>query len=65
MGFKLIAMDLDGTLNNDQKTIDLKTQEALMAAQRAGVKLTLASARPLPGLFRERPRCGCRTMAAF
>ena len=54
MGYKLIAMDLDGTLNNDQKAIDLQTQEALMAAQRAGIQLALASARPLPGLFRER-----------
>ena len=54
MGFKLIAMDLDGTLNNDQKAIDLPTLEALMAAQRAGIRLALASARPLPGLFRER-----------
>ena len=54
MGYKLIAMDLDGTLNNDQKAIDLQTLEALMAAQQAGIQLALASARPLPGLFRER-----------
>ena len=54
MDFKLIAMDLDGTLNNDQKTIDAQTLEALMAAQEAGIKLALASARPLPGLYKER-----------
>ena len=48
MNYELIAMDLDGTLNNDQKTIDLPTLEALMAAQQAGIRLALASARLLP-----------------
>ena len=54
MQYKLIAMDLDGTLNNDQKTVDPPTREALMRAQAAGIRLMLASARPLPGLYRER-----------
>ena len=54
MKYKLIAMDLDGTLNNDQKVITEKTKEALMAAQRKGIRLALASARPSPGLFKER-----------
>lgn len=54
MKYKLIAMDLDGTLNNVQKQITEQTKEALMEAQRKGVRLALASARPSPGLFRER-----------
>ena len=54
MKYKLIAMDLDGTLNNDQKIITEKTKSALMAAQKAGIRLALASARPSPGLFKER-----------
>ena len=54
MRYKLIAMDLDGTLNNDQKAIDAPTREALRAAQAAGARLALASARPLPGLYKER-----------
>lgn len=54
MPVKLIALDLDGTLKNDQKQITPKTREALMAAQRSGVRLALASARPSPGLFKER-----------
>jgi len=54
MGYKLIAMDLDGTLNNDQKVITEKTKSALMAAQKHGIRLALASARPSPGLFKER-----------
>ena len=54
MEYKLIAMDLDGTLNNDQKIITEKTKAALMAAQEKGIRLALASARPSPGLFKER-----------
>ena len=54
MEYKLIAMDLDGTLNNDQKIITEKTKAALMAAQKRGIRLARASARPSPGLFKER-----------
>ena len=54
MEYKLIAMDLDGTLNNDQKIITEKTKQALMDAQKAGIRLALASARPSPGLYKER-----------
>ena len=54
MEYKLIAMDLDGTLNNDQKIITEKTKAALMVAQKQGIRLALASARPSPGLFKER-----------
>lgn len=54
MSCKLIAMDLDGTLNNDKKHITEKTKAALMDAQRQGIRLALASARPSPGLFKER-----------
>lgn len=54
MEYQLIAMDLDGTLNNDQKIITEKTKAALMAAQEKGIRLALASARPSPGLFKER-----------
>lgn len=54
MEYKLIAMDLDGTLNNDRKVIAEKTKAALMAAQKRGIRLALASARPSPGLYKER-----------
>ena len=54
MKFKLIAMDLDGTLNNSQKHITEKTLSALVQAQQQGIRLALASARPSPGLFKER-----------
>lgn len=54
MEYRLIAMDLDGTLNNDEKRITPRTVDALMEAQRRGIRLALASARPSPGLFKER-----------
>lgn len=54
MKYRLIAMDLDGTLNNDEKRITPRTRDALMAAQAASIRLALASARPSPGLYRER-----------
>ena len=54
MKYKLIAMDLDGTLNNDEKQITEITRAALMDAQKQGIRLALASARPSPGLYRER-----------
>ena len=54
MDYKLIFLDLDGTLNNDEKHITERTFSALMAAQQQGVRIALASARPSPGLFKER-----------
>ena len=54
MNIKAIFLDLDGTLNNDQKVITPRTKAALMAAQEKGVRIALASARPAPGLFKER-----------
>lgn len=54
MQYKLIAMDLDGTLNNDEKRITEKTKQTLMDAQKRGIRLALASARPSPGLYKER-----------
>ena len=50
---KAIFLDLDGTLNNDQKVITEKTRAALMEMQEQGVCLVLASARPSPGLYKE------------
>lgn len=53
MRYKMIALDLDGTLNNDQKVITQKTRDALIAVQKQGVIVVLASGRPTPGLKRE------------
>lgn len=48
---KLIIMDIDGTLTNNDKIITKKTKDALIRAQEAGAKLVLASARPTSGLI--------------
>lgn len=53
MNYKLIALDLDGTLNNDEKQITKKTRDALIAVQKQGVVVVLASGRQAPGLRRE------------
>ena len=47
---RLIALDLDGTLTNDEKVITPRTYDALMAAQRRGIKVCLASGRPPYGM---------------
>lgn len=51
--YKLIALDLDGTLKNSKNKITPKTKEALIKAQQQGVKIVLASGRPTPGLRHE------------
>lgn len=50
MGIRAIALDIDGTLTNDQKQITPRTKRALMDAQAAGIKLILSSGRPVHGL---------------
>lgn len=50
MKYKLIALDLDGTLTNDEKVVTPRTREALMEAQRRGVTVVLASGRPTQGI---------------
>lgn len=50
MAIKAIALDIDGTLTNDEKVITPRTREALLAAQRAGITVILASGRPVQGL---------------
>ena len=48
--YSIIALDLDGTLTNSEKIITLRTFDALMKAQREGVRLVLASGRPTFGI---------------
>lgn len=52
MPIKAIAMDIDGTLTNDEKVITPRTRERLLEAQESGIKLLLASGRPAQGLKR-------------
>lgn len=50
MDKKIIFLDLDGTLTNDEKKITPKTKEALMDIQKRGHIVALASGRPTPGM---------------
>ena len=46
MTYKMIVLDLDDTLLQDDHTISPRTKKALMDAQELGVKVVLASGRP-------------------
>ncbi|MGL4853549.1 MAG: Cof-type HAD-IIB family hydrolase [Phocaeicola sp.] len=50
MKYKLLVLDLDGTLTNKQKEITPKTLQTVMKAQELGVKIVLASGRPTYGI---------------
>ena len=47
---KVLALDLDGTLTNDQKLVTPRTRAALDAAIAKGVTVVLASGRPTAGI---------------
>lgn len=48
--YKIIVLDLDGTLTNSKKEITPKTKQALIRLQEAGKKVVLASGRPTGGI---------------
>ena len=50
MKYKLLVLDLDGTLTNAKKEITPRNREALIRVQQQGVKLILASGRPTFGI---------------
>ncbi len=50
MTIKAIALDIDGTLTNDEKGITPRTKRTLLKAQESGIRLILASGRPVQGL---------------
>lgn len=49
---KLICIDVDGTLVNNFKRITKRTLNTLLMAQNSGIKVAIASGRPLSGLRR-------------
>ena len=50
MKYKLIVLDLDGTLTNSKKVITARNREALIRVQEQGIRLVLASGRPTYGI---------------
>ena len=51
MRYKLIAIDLDGTLTNDKKEVTPYTQQVLQKAAESGAIVALASGRPMLGIL--------------
>ena len=51
MKYKILVLDLDGTLTNKKKEITEHTCETLIRAQEAGIKIVLASGRPTYGIM--------------
>ena len=51
MKYKLLVLDVDGTLLNSNKEITARTQAALLKVQQMGIHIVLASGRPTNGVM--------------
>ena len=51
MKYKMLVLDVDGTLLNDEKEISKRTLTTLLKVQQMGVRIMLASGRPTYGLL--------------
>lgn len=51
MKYKLLVLDVDGTLLNDEREISKRTLAALLKVQQMGARIVLASGRPTYGLM--------------
>ena len=51
MKYKMLAVDLDGTLTNNKRQITPHTLNTLLTLQQKGVKIVLASGRPVYGIL--------------
>ena len=58
--YRVIALDLDGTLTNHDKVVTPKTQDCLLKAQAHGAIVVLASGRPTYGI---KPVADCLRLA--
>ncbi|PKF61033.1 Cof-type HAD-IIB family hydrolase [Psychromonas sp. psych-6C06] len=62
---KLIALDMDGTLLNQEKLISKRNCDAIKAAKKAGINVVLASGRPRHGLQKYLQQLGLTTEQDF
>lgn len=51
MQYKILVLDIDGTLTNSKKEITPRARAALKRAQEKGIKIALASGRPTYGIM--------------
>ncbi len=49
--YKLVALDIDGTLLNSQKQLTGRVRSAIASAKEQGIKVVLASGRPFEGML--------------
>ena len=49
MEYKLLVLDIDGTVTNSKKEITPATRDAILRIQEMGVHVAIASGRPTPG----------------
>ena len=47
---KVIAIDVDGTLLNSKKQLTRGVKNAILMARKAGIKIVIATGRPLSGV---------------
>ena len=59
--YRLLALDIDGTLLRSDKTVSPRTLRALSAAQRAGVRIVLITGRRYPAARRVAAQLSCAT----
>lgn len=50
MTYKILALDLDGTLFNSEKTVSDANKAALASARELGVKVVITTGRPLAAI---------------
>lgn len=51
MKYKMLVLDIDGTVTNSKKEITKKTLDAIIKIQELGCTVVLASGRPTPGIM--------------
>ncbi len=59
--YKIIALDMDGTLLNSQKQITPRTKQAIALARQQGIRIVLASGRPIDGMRSKLEELGLTT----
>ena len=65
MKYKLLVLDLDGTLTNNKKEITEYTLNTLIEAQEKGLKIVLASGRPTYGIVPIAEKLGLKKYGGY
>ena len=52
MRYKLLVLDIDGTVTNSKKEVTEKTKKAIIELQERGIPVAIASGRPPQGVYK-------------